>query len=92
MTSPSIDITWSLAEAEAAYAGIFEIGLEHFWVNVCKAEELPVSELLKAGSRDRLPGLAKSLASVIDKALVRNPKDRFPDAGKLQASLLKLKP
>ena len=31
-------------------------------------------------------------AAVIDKALVRNPKDRFPDAGKLQASLLKLKP
>jgi serine/threonine protein kinase len=42
--------------------------------------------------RDRMPGLEKNLAAVIDKALVRNPKDRFPDAGKLQASLLKLKP
>ena len=42
--------------------------------------------------RDRMPGLAKELSTVIDKALVRNPKDRFPDAGKLQASLLKLKP
>ena len=42
--------------------------------------------------RDRMPGLAKNLAAVIDKALVRNPKERFPDAGKLQASLLKLKP
>jgi serine/threonine protein kinase len=41
--------------------------------------------------RDRMPGLEKNLAAVIDKALVRNPKDRFPDAGKLQASLLKLK-
>jgi hypothetical protein len=37
--------------------------------------------------RDRMPGLEKDLAAVIDKALVRNPKDRFPDAGKLQASL-----
>jgi serine/threonine protein kinase len=42
--------------------------------------------------RDRMAGLEKNLAAVIDKALVRNPKDRFPDAGKLQASLLKLKP
>jgi hypothetical protein len=33
-----------------------------------------------------------SLAAVIDQSLVRNPKDGFPDAGKLQASLLKLKP
>ena len=42
--------------------------------------------------RDRMPGLEKKLAAVIDKALVRNPKDRFPDAGKLLASLPKLKP
>ena len=50
MTSPSIDITWSLAEAEAAHAGFSEIGLAHFWVGVCKAVEVSVSELLKAGS------------------------------------------
>ena len=50
MTSPSIDICWSLAEAEAAYAGFSEIGLAHFWVGVCKAVEVSVSELLKAGS------------------------------------------
>jgi hypothetical protein len=37
--------------------------------------------------RDRMPGLPKELSNVIDKALVRNPKDRFPDAGKLLASL-----
>lgn len=37
MTSPSIDITWSLAEAEAAHAGFSEIGLAHFWLSVCKA-------------------------------------------------------
>ncbi len=37
--------------------------------------------------RDRMPGLEKTLAAVIDKALVRNPKDRFSDAGKLLASL-----
>ena len=50
MISPSIDITWSLAEAEAAHAGFSEIGLAHFWVGVCKAVELPVGELLKAGN------------------------------------------
>jgi hypothetical protein len=37
--------------------------------------------------RDRMPGLTRQLADVIDKALVRNPKNRFPDAGKLLASL-----
>ena len=52
MTSPSIDITWSLAEAEAAHAGFSEIGLAHFWVGVCKAVEVSVSELLKAGSTE----------------------------------------
>ncbi len=38
---------------------------------------------------DRMPGLAKELADVIEKALVRNPKNRFPDAGELLASLPK---
>ena len=42
--------------------------------------------------RDRMPGLTKDIAAVIDKALVRNPKDRFPDAGKLLASLPKPRP
>jgi serine/threonine-protein kinase len=37
--------------------------------------------------RDRMPGLTKDIAAVIDKALVRNPKDRFPDAGKLLAAI-----
>ncbi len=40
--------------------------------------------------RDRLPALEKQLAAIIDKSLVRNTKDRFPDAGKLLASLAKL--
>jgi len=39
--------------------------------------------------RDRLPGLAKEIATTIDNSLVRNPKDRFPDAGKLLTSLSK---
>lgn len=39
-----------------------------------------------------LPGLDKPLATVIDKALVRNPKDRFQDAGKLLASLPRPRP
>jgi serine/threonine protein kinase len=38
--------------------------------------------------RDRMPGLAKEIAHVIDKALVRNPKSRFTDAGKLLDALL----
>ena len=42
--------------------------------------------------RDRMPGLEKNLAAVIDKALVRNPKDRFPDAGKLLTLLPKPRP
>jgi predicted Ser/Thr protein kinase len=37
--------------------------------------------------KERLPGLEKKLASVIDKALVRNPKDRYADAGKLLAAI-----
>ena len=39
--------------------------------------------------RDRLPGLETNLPAVIDKALIRNPKDRLPDAGKLLNSLPK---
>ncbi len=41
--------------------------------------------------RERMPGLEKSLAAVIDQALVRNPKARFADAGKLLAALPKQK-
>ena len=37
--------------------------------------------------KERLPGLEKKIATVIDKALVRNPKDRFADAGKLLNAL-----
>ncbi len=36
---------------------------------------------------DRMPGLTNDLAAVIDQALVRNPKNRFPDAGKLLVSI-----
>ena len=34
-----------------------------------------------------MPGLEKNFAVVIDKALVRNPKERFPDGGKLLAAI-----
>jgi hypothetical protein len=37
--------------------------------------------------RDHMPGLEKELVTVIGRAIVRNPKDRFPDAGKLLASI-----
>ena len=36
--------------------------------------------------RDRMPGLQKDIAAIIDKSLLRNPKNRFPDAGKLLAA------
>ena len=68
MIHPSIDICWSLSEAEAAHAGFSEIGLAHFWVGVCKAVEVSVSELLKAGSPELLamqtPGPSKLFSSV----------------------------
>jgi serine/threonine protein kinase len=37
--------------------------------------------------RERMPQLEKKIATVIDTALVRNPKDRFADAGKLLNAL-----
>ncbi len=52
MKSPSIDIIWSLSEAEAARAGFSEIGLAHFWIGVCKAVDISVSDLLDAGSTE----------------------------------------
>ncbi len=36
---------------------------------------------------ERVPGLEKKIATTINKALARNPKDRFPDAGKLLAAI-----
>jgi predicted Ser/Thr protein kinase len=37
--------------------------------------------------RDRMPGLTKKLATVIDKSLSRNPKDRFENAGLIHAEM-----
>lgn len=42
--------------------------------------------------RDRLAGLKKPLAAVIDRSLVRNPNDRFQDAGKLLAAIPRARP
>jgi len=39
--------------------------------------------------RERMPQLEKKIATVIDTALLRNPKDRYADAGKLLAALPK---
>jgi ATP-dependent Clp protease ATP-binding subunit ClpC len=52
MIPPSLDITWSLAEAESAHAGFAKIGLTHFWIGLCKVVEVSVPELLKAGGPD----------------------------------------
>jgi hypothetical protein len=54
--------------------------------------DLPIDIILNEAPvpiRDRMPGLGKELATVIDKALARNPKNRFLDAGKLLASIPK---
>jgi hypothetical protein len=74
MILPSIDICWSLAEAEAAHAGFPEIGLAHFWVGVCKAVEVSVSELLKDGNPER-------------QAVARKPKDRLHSIHELLKSI-----
>jgi ATP-dependent Clp protease ATP-binding subunit ClpC len=50
MISPSLDIIWRIAEAEAAHAGFSEIGSAHFWVGICKAVDVSVPDLLKAGT------------------------------------------
>lgn len=42
--------------------------------------------------QERLPGLEKSMAAVIDKSLLRNPKDRYTDAGKMLAAILRARP
>jgi hypothetical protein len=34
-----------------------------------------------------MPGLQKNLAAVIDKALIRNPKQRFPNGADLLKAL-----
>ncbi len=39
--------------------------------------------------RDRLPGLEKQIAALIDKSLVRNPKDRYTDAGKMLSAIIR---
>jgi hypothetical protein len=53
------------------------------------AANLPLKLTLSRPIRDRMPGLTKDIAAVIDQALVRNPKDRFPDAGKLLGAMRK---
>ena len=36
---------------------------------------------------ERVPGISKEIASVIDRALAFDPKERFPDARAMQAAL-----
>lgn len=52
MKSSPIEITWSPAEAETAHVEFPEIGIVHFWVDVCKAVEVSVSDLLDAGGSE----------------------------------------
>jgi len=67
----------------------------HFSISVFKISAFtsvlfPIDIILNENPvpiRDRLPVLAKETATTIDKTLVRNPKDRFPDAEKLLAAI-----
>jgi ATP-dependent Clp protease ATP-binding subunit ClpC len=52
MISPSIDICWRIAEAEAANAGFLVIDPAHFWIGVCKAVDLELSRLLDAAAQE----------------------------------------
>jgi len=58
MKSPSIDICWRIAEAEAALAGFPVIEPAHFWIGVCKAVDLDLSALLDAPAPEhrKFPG------------------------------------
>jgi ATP-dependent Clp protease ATP-binding subunit ClpC len=47
MTSPSIYISWRIAEIEASHAGFSEIRPAHFWLGICKVVDLSVPELLQ---------------------------------------------
>ncbi len=51
------------------------------WVN----ELLPLAAKI-AREFEYIPGLQKKTATIFDKSLLRNPKNRFPDAGKLLAA------
>jgi ATP-dependent Clp protease ATP-binding subunit ClpC len=46
MISPSIDLCWSISEAEAAAAGFPDIRVGHFWIGVAKAMDLELAVLL----------------------------------------------
>jgi len=50
MISPSIDICWTLAEAEASQACFAAIEPAHFWIGLCKVVDLPLPDLLDAAT------------------------------------------
>lgn len=47
MISPSIYISWQIAEIEASHAGFSEISPAHFWLGICKVVDLSLPELLQ---------------------------------------------
>ena len=47
MISPSIYISWRIAEIEASHAGFSEISPAHFWLGICKVVDLSLPELLQ---------------------------------------------
>jgi ATP-dependent Clp protease ATP-binding subunit ClpC len=47
MTTPSINIAWSIAEIEAAAAGFESIRPAHFWIGCCKGCDLDYAKFLQ---------------------------------------------
>lgn len=52
MKQSSVDIIWSISEAEAAHARFSEISPEHFWISLCKATDILVSNVMKARNNE----------------------------------------
>jgi hypothetical protein len=47
MTTPSINIAWSIAEIEASAAGFNAILPDHFWIGCCKGCDLDYAKFLQ---------------------------------------------
>jgi hypothetical protein len=47
MTTPSLNIAWSIAEIEASSAGFDSILPTHFWIGCCKACDLDLAKFLQ---------------------------------------------
>ena len=84
-------MAWALNSGVYCFLGLLGV-MSGFWCLLVQnfSAPHPIDIILNENPvpiRDRMPALERNLAVTIDKALVRNPKDRFPDAGKLLAAI-----